>query len=380
MTRPRDSDYACTAIAGEDRRPIAPGYLMAKSVEINNFRGFKKVRLEDCRRINVIVGENGSGKTALMEAIFLAAGTNAEIAYRLRPLRGFTDQIAGQHREIERSIWGDLFYEHNFKNTVLIKLRGSPAKDRQRTHDRSVSINFQDRNVKVPHSKKSKDAGWAPVGFVWRGHNDNLIYQSTPQIVDGKVTNLTGPPTQLNAAFWAANHTYSASETVNRFSELSRMSKAQEMIGNFTSQFTQISDLSIEMNAGSPMIYAKLEGQDEKLPLSLISGGINKLSSILFAMPLYSGGILLIDEIENGFFYLRLPEIWRSLMFFAEQYDVQIFASTHSRECLDALVEAGEDNPESISFIHTELMKGTATARQFHADTGFGALQLGDIR
>ena len=49
-----------------------PRYQMITSLEVENFRGFRKIELSDLRRINIIVGDNSSGKTAFLEAIFLA--------------------------------------------------------------------------------------------------------------------------------------------------------------------------------------------------------------------------------------------------------------------------------------------------------------------
>src|SRR5437016_13920764 len=80
--------------SASEAAPIGPfGYLMAESVTIKNFRCFDDMKLSDCRRINVVVGANGSGKTALMEGIFLAIGPSPEIVGRLRGWRGF--EIAG---------------------------------------------------------------------------------------------------------------------------------------------------------------------------------------------------------------------------------------------------------------------------------------------
>jgi AAA15 family ATPase/GTPase len=60
-----------THIALERNCDNGAGYLMATSIDIRNFRCFDHVAANDCRRINILVGENGSGKTALLESIIL---------------------------------------------------------------------------------------------------------------------------------------------------------------------------------------------------------------------------------------------------------------------------------------------------------------------
>jgi GNAT superfamily N-acetyltransferase len=51
-----------------------------------NFRCFADLNIADCRRVNVIVGDNGSGKTSLLEALFFALASSSELgAARIRP-------------------------------------------------------------------------------------------------------------------------------------------------------------------------------------------------------------------------------------------------------------------------------------------------------
>jgi AAA15 family ATPase/GTPase len=76
-------------------------------------------------------------------------------------------------------------------------------------------------------------------------------------------------------------------------------------------------------------------------------------------------GILLIDEIENGFYFDRLQSIWSLILRFASEYNVQIFASTHSRECLEAAADVGKNQRDKFGIIRTVKVKGTVEIRQF---------------
>ena len=53
-----------------------------------------------------------------------------------------------------------------------------------------------------------------------------------------------------------------------------------------------------------------------------------------------SGGMMLIDEIENGMHYRVQEEMFSLLLRLAKAFDVQIFATTHSRECIIAAHQA----------------------------------------
>ena len=57
-----------------NRRRGAYGQNMISSIQIGNYRSFASAKIDGCKRINLIVGDNGSGKTALLEAIFLTIG------------------------------------------------------------------------------------------------------------------------------------------------------------------------------------------------------------------------------------------------------------------------------------------------------------------
>lgn len=198
---------------------------MAHSIEISNFRCFKSASLEDCRRVNVIVGANGSGKTTLMEAIFLAMGYSPELALRVRGWRGLPATIdRGDIRIVMKAMWGDLFCDYDFRRRVQISLHGS------REHTREVTISYNERNITMARSARSRDTGWQPVQFTWSGPNEKIIATSIPKIIDGKLQLDPAPVSLTEVIFFAANQTYAGTETAARFSELSKQSKEDEIV------------------------------------------------------------------------------------------------------------------------------------------------------
>jgi AAA15 family ATPase/GTPase len=78
---------------------------------------------------------------------------------------------------------------------------------------------------------------------------------------------------------------------------------------------------------------------------------VEKLLSILFAIADSPNGTLLIDQIEDGFYFKRLPSIWRVIHKFAKENGTQIFATTHSQECLDALLPVLEENEDDFALL-----------------------------
>jgi AAA15 family ATPase/GTPase len=76
--------------------------------------------------------------------------------------------------------------------------------------------------------------------------------------------------------------------------------------------------------------------------------GMNRLLGITLALAVVSGGILLVDEIENGIHYSVQTDVWRTILRAAESLNVQVFATTHSWDCIRAFAAA------------TNEMEGTA--------------------
>jgi hypothetical protein len=331
---------------------------MAKSIEIKNFRGFRAAELSDCRRINVVVGPNGSGKTALLEAIFFAAGASAEMSLRARQWRGFeSTQASGTGAQIDESLWGDLFF--NFDNDAKLSIALGGTRD----HERLLKIRFlpqQETLVPLGHRRSTESdtptletfVHTAGVSFEWIGPFKRKIV-SVARVEDGKIrfSNMVDAP--IPGSFFAANHPYSVLETVNRFSGLSKKMEEGEAVAAFKEQFPIVESLSLELSGGAPMIFATIASQTQKIPLNILSAGMTKLSAILFAIPTLKNGILLIDEIENGFYYDRMPAIWAALRSFSERYDVQLFASTHSLECLRAAADIAKIHPDEFSLVRT---------------------------
>lgn len=348
------------------RRRKDHGRNMISSIEIRNYRSFSSTKIEGCKRINLIVGDNGSGKTALLEGIFLAAGPSPEIALRTRAWRGIEGrQYVGTHEQVDRAIWADLFHKFDISKVAHIGLKGTAE------HSRSVSLTFEpERRSFVMGGRRNRKPLLVidpdhPVVFDWKGPKQ-FRKSFSPRVENGHLVfpDIESP---LKSGFYAANRTFPAFEAVGQFSNLSKAFDAARFVDTFRKHFPRIKDLSIEVSAGQTMLFATIDGFPEKIPLSLTSGGMSKLAAMLLGFAAHPKGIVIFDEIENGIYYRRLPEIWRSIIAMAEAYDVQVFASTHSAECLKAAAEAAREHVDSFALHRTVMVGGETQVRSIKA-------------
>ncbi len=95
--------------------------------------------------------------------------------------------------------------------------------------------------------------------------------------------------------------------------------------------------------SGSDVPYLKINGDRGRIPLASMGDGMTRLFHIGLAMANASGGILLIDEFENGLHWEVQKQLWTALFEAANQFGVQVFATTHSNDCIQAFVDAKKD-------------------------------------
>lgn len=111
----------------------------------------------------------------------------------------------------------------------------------------------------------------------------------------------------------------------------------------------------ISLGAGN-MVYVDI-GLNSLVPVQLMGDGIIKFLTFLVNIEVYKNGILLIDEIENGIHYSVLDLLWKSIYDAANAYNVQIFSTTHSFECVKAFSNINSEiliNEDSLRLFRIE--------------------------
>jgi AAA15 family ATPase/GTPase len=358
----------------QERAPYgATGYRMIENVQIRNFRCFKQASLTNCGRINVIVGRNASGKTALLEALFLASGPSPEVALRLKQWRGFDSGAAtGTFAQIDEAMWSDLFFNYDKSRAVEIALFGSD------NHTRSLTISYG--KVEESFGLSSRQAvSLSGAMFKWTRY-DEETFLIRPEFTRGGFVFAGTDIQPIPGMFFASSHPFLNQENTQRFSELSKKRRVQPFISAMKREFDFINDIDIQSFVGQALLHADIPTLPEKVPLVSISSGVNKLSSILLALSMEDRYIVCIDEIENGIHYSRLESAWAAMFKMATDNHAQIFASTHSGECLDALANVFESHPNDMTLTRTEIEDGEAIVEQFRGETAIKSIKAGEVR
>jgi ABC-type transport system involved in cytochrome c biogenesis ATPase subunit len=345
---------------------------MIKEIDIRNFKCFGHLHVSNCCRVNVIVGDNGVGKTALLEGVFFALASTSEVVLRFRQFRGLDGQFRGSSRKIEEAIWRDYFHGMDMNKTISISLHGDGPEAR------SVSIERGAGQTLVPLDQSQSSGATSGIIFKWR---DQLgkYHEAIPEI---SISGIKFPETGEDLAdffFLSSNQTFSSTENADRFSDMNE-DRRREFVAFFKKQYPVIQDLFVRSMVGAPAIYAQMEGIQESLPITAISGGINRMITLLLMIASRKQSVVLIDEIENGIFHTHLESFWRILLNFSNNYHSQIFVTTHSEECLEALAKAIDVEKNDVSLWRASRQAGSAKFKQFFGKQVPIGIKAGEVR
>ena len=92
-------------------------------------------------------------------------------------------------------------------------------------------------------------------------------------------------------------------------------------------------------------------GLNKRIPINMMGDGARKILSILTSIYECKNGIVLIDELSNGFHYSVMKGVWRSIVSVAKKNNVQIFATTHDLDSIKGLRDAAMSGEEYDDFI-----------------------------
>lgn len=325
---------------------------MYTSLSIKNFRAFETLEIEGLKRVNLFTGRNNSGKTSVLEAVYLCWGSNdAPRVARLFEARGLASNRID--RFSQRTMpWATLFHDLEVEadiEIVGINENGGDSRLEISTilteSDRTALDVFETDAVDVLVTRK--------LHLVPRPRDFLLVKGKT---IDYPLRAISFAPRILFAG--AKPDPRELAEYYNSL-ELDKSQKP--ILDSLKIIDARISDLKTNFSDGYAVMYADV-GRRRLLPLSVLGDGAGRLFQLALEMRRGEGSVVLIDEIENGFHYSVLPKVWKLIHELAKQYNVQVFAVTHSHECAVAAHEAASAADYDYGYFRIEQKDGIGRA------------------
>jgi hypothetical protein len=340
---------------------------MLQSLKIEGFRGFQNFEMANLGRINLLVGKNNSGKTSILEAIqFLYAQNNIDIFLETISYRGefawLENKLAGRTKVFEIC---HLFPGHEIIPSKEIIIIGS-----RESHQESVTISvksipiqlslFSDKNDDLNNDNIFDDEEWNKLllSIRWSQSqkpielellaNGTLARDSIRRMaslsrishkigIDNKIELRFLTPFSLTSSDMAAlfdNIVLSPLEDLIIESLKIIEPKIERIASIGSGKYSTANNLGVR---GGFLI--KIKNHDQPIPIGSLGDGFWRMLGLVLAMVNLENGILLVDEIDSGLHFTVMTDMWKVVWETAKKLNIQVFATTHSRDCWQSLAE-----------------------------------------
>ncbi len=331
--------------------------VLVETMTLKNFRGFADLTLEGLRRINFIVGPNGSGKTALMEALFLAGGNSPQIALSLRGFRGLPPMTAPLSAPAFSALWEDLFFRFQTKKGMEISLSG---KIDGKNFTRALHVGEEKgAEITVPFDAKlderlpvTAESAPRPIFFEW--HDDRGAGKTRQKIIPVLTPfglQMGAMTAFLNAFFLPARWSYNGAMAAEHFTHLVREAREAEFVEAMQRISEEIESIAVGFDQNTGQLLIKPRGLERRISASLLSDGLSRVAEILLIISRYGGGVALLDEVENGIHFKNYGKAIATIDEFSRRFGTQVFITTHNDEILDAFLRTDGAKREDVSLI-----------------------------
>ena len=331
---------------------------------IKNFRGIDELTIPRLGRVTLIVGENSVGKTTVLDAAraHAARGRTHVLADVLLNRDEVVNAIDEDGDEVTAPDWDALFFgRRTYANAPITIGTDGDADDLQirmvalaeEAIDQlslfqsdsfldeemlGLEVKFQDSQYTIPTRS---------LHYMGQFRLRRRIPSRIRQLVEGRelplevLCNTLGPDVPSNSTvdqFWdeiaLTPHEESAVQALNLIRAISVERVAS--VG---------SDTRSRLRSRRRFL-AKVEGEDNPVPLRSLGDGAVRIFSIALALASSSNGFLLIDEVENGIHYSIQSKFWKMVIQTAQRNNVQVIATTHSWDCVKGFAEAAAELEE----------------------------------
>ena len=311
---------------------------MLERLHIRNYRVFNELEIDKLSRINLIAGKNNSGKTSLLEAIFLLSGAgNPRLALTVMTFRGI-DSAAGTPQTIRETLWKPLFSALDMDKTVEIS--GHHTSTGQlalkimldKPHTTKLSLN----ETVETHLAELADTRQLTFSFISRLTGEvKGRTQVAGQSLQIETPNVEVPFSSRFISSRAGN----PNEDAVHLGVLRKQKQGHLLLEALRVIEPRLQSIEDNSASGTPMIWGDI-GLPELIPLSVMGEGMTRIARLVLAISAAPDGVVLIDEIENGLHHSVLPKVWKVVDTAAKQFKTQVFSTTHSFECVEAAHEA----------------------------------------
>lgn len=323
-----------------------------KSLRLRNFKCFEDFTMDNIGQFNLIVGANNSGKTSLLESLFVRHMAGGEYLYRAFKNRfGFSSEdvlapnfdflkLYQNNRSQETRI--SIYSELGNGLTDECSLESMTVREIRADHELSDFMLETYGNQAVRFSNEMR--------MIVSRHSNNSVlgeFKSMNPLVqdDSSSSNRFMP--------YIGSHDSYGYDLVGLFSDHIQQNRdvEKEFVECLRLIIPELEEveISMAMDPSGPAIGLRLENENLLVPLAMFGDGTLRLFRILTklfvikAKPLLPT-YLLVDEVDFGIHRGKLVEFWSALIEIGFEANAQLFMTTHNEECVKAFWQVFESD------------------------------------
>lgn len=354
--------------------------MVIRDLTIKGYRCFEDFSMNGLTRVNLLVGNNNSGKTSFLEAIYLlvnqpSLGTVGKSLKEIFENRSeFSQEIETLDNKSESFITRKYYIDRLFYYQGKDKVDGLRIFSTQDT-SMIIEINYNSETL-VLHYPDDKLSVYIDNERDNTGCLNRFIFTSQGKLIehiDLENEECMFATIFLNKLKDFSNIFYSSLFLSNRqinFEKIAKIwddieltSKEDVVIEALKIILPSIERIGFSASQTSNSIRLKIKGYQQPVPLSSMGYGTERILNLAMALVSTEKGFLLIDEIETGLHYEAQLDMWRLVLKIAQDLDVQVFATTHSWDCIAAFKEALQE------------LEDQSVAKLFRLDSKYGKLR-----
>ena len=302
---------------------------------IRGFRGIENLLISRLGHVNLFVGENGVGKTSILDAVNVYA-TRCSLSV-LADILHRTDEFVSYEDED-----GDINFMPDWLATIhgrTMRIGDSieigPSEEEKRIKITFAFENYQEIAPLITITCDGKSRKLRLSQLRLRG-SDHPLVSDAPGFPDDIPCNTLGPglPTNSKIALYWDRIALTADET--RAIEALNL-----LIGQQLERIVMVGDP--RSRGTSRRAVVRLKNEERPVPLRSLGDGAFRMFSVALALANSRDGFLLIDEVENGIHYSAQAAFWKMVITTAYRNNVQVFATTHSWDCFVGFAKAASE-------------------------------------
>lgn len=321
-------------------------------IRIERFRLFDSFVMEGLSQVNLLLGQNSVGKTTVLEALYLF-GSDGSTDVCDEILRSRDESAASREERgpsIDRPREGALSDAIGLLNFFHKRPDWRVGEPSFALHTNRGSLIFEVKLFRmIRDEQRFRLEPLQPMLFDEADPDQSPVLQ-----IRGKGKRDI-PLERPYRRFWPVRDDDSGPECAVQFvrpgsltnNELGRMWERITLTDYEEDVYDAVRLLEPRLDKLSfvrrtPMV--RLRGEPRPVPLRSLGDGVNRILALAVALATSRGGLLLIDEFENGLHYSVQEKVWSFLMEGALRFHTQIFATSHSLDCLRSYTRASRDN------------------------------------